>query len=66
MRQFGVHTTAEDVKDMTIEEAIAVLSHDANSDGEEWSARPHKQKAAQMAIEALRFMQDHYETIKKS
>lgn len=54
MRQFDAHTTWEDVQNMTVEEAIAVLSYDADSDGKEWSARPHKAKAAQMAIEALK------------
>lgn len=54
MRNFDRFATWEDVQDMTIEEAIAILSHDANSDGKEWSARPHKAKAAQMAIAALR------------
>lgn len=54
MRQFDAHTTWEDVQDMTVEEAIAVLSYDADSDGKEWSARPHKAKAAQMAFEALK------------
>ena len=53
MRQFDAHTTWEDVQNMTVEEAIVVLSHDADSDGKEWSARPHKAKAAQMAIEVL-------------
>ncbi|MCM1235748.1 MAG: hypothetical protein NC489_37105 [Ruminococcus flavefaciens] len=48
---------------MTIEEAIAILSKDANSDGRDWSARPHRKKAAQMAIEALKFYQRYYETI---
>lgn len=56
MRNFDYHTTIDDVQDMTIEEAISVLSHDANSDGKDFSARLHKQKAAQMAIKALRFM----------
>jgi len=54
MRKFDHNSTWEDVQNMTIEEAIAVLSHDADSDGKEWSARPHKGKAAQMAIEALK------------
>ena len=54
MRKFDHNSTWEDVQNMTIEEAIAVLSHDADSDGKEWSARPHKAKAAQMAIEALK------------
>lgn len=58
MRNFGCNTTWEDVQDMTIEEAIAILSHDANSDGKEWQARPHKAKAAQMAIEALMKIQN--------
>ena len=57
MRNFDHNATWEDVQDMTIEEAIAILSHDANSDGKAWSARPHKAKAAQMAIDALRKIQ---------
>lgn len=56
VRKFDHNTTLEDVKDMTIDEAISVLQFDANSDGKEWSARPHKAKAAQMAIEALEKM----------
>lgn len=64
MRKFDIHTTDDDVKDMTIDEAINILQRDANSDGKEWSARPHKRKAAQMAIEALKFMREYYETIK--
>lgn len=53
MRNFDHNATWEDVQDMTVEEAITILSHDANSDGKTWSARPHKVKAAQMAIDAL-------------
>lgn len=53
MRTFDHNTTLDDVQDMTTEEAISVLSHDANSDGKDFSARPHKMKAAQIAIEAL-------------
>lgn len=58
MRQFDHKTTLDDVQNMTIDEAIQILSHDANSDGKAWSARPHKAKAAQMAIESLQFMKD--------
>ena len=32
MRKFDHNSTWEDVQNMTIEEAIAVLSHDADSD----------------------------------
>ena len=53
-RTFDHHTTWDDVVDMTIDEAIAILSRFANSDGKEWSARPHLAKACQIAIEALR------------
>lgn len=59
MRKFGIDTTEDDVKDMTIDEAISILQKDANSDGKEWSARPHRKKAAQMAIEALEFMKKY-------
>lgn len=59
MRKFGVDTTEDDVKDMTIDEAISILQKDAQSDGKEWSARPHRKKAAQMAIEALEFLKLH-------
>lgn len=58
MREFDRNTTWEDVQDMTIEEAIAILSKDAESNGKSWSARPHKAKAAQMAIDALRRLQN--------
>ena len=54
IRIFGVDTTWEDVKDMTPEEAIIILSKYAYSDGKDWSARPHMAKACQMAIEALK------------
>ena len=57
MRKFDHNTTWDDVKDMTAEEAIAILSRDANSDGSDWTARPHRAKAAQMAIEALQARQ---------
>lgn len=57
MRNFDYNTSWEDVKDMTIEEAIYILSRDANSDGKEWQARPHKAKAAQIAIDAMKRMQ---------
>lgn len=57
MRHFDMHTTWDEVQDMTIEEAIAILSHDANSDGRDFSARPHKARAAQIAIEALKKIQ---------
>lgn len=53
MRTFDHHTTWDDVKDMTTEEAIHILSRYANTDGKEWSARPHLAKACQVAIEAL-------------
>ena len=55
-RRFDHHTTWEDVQDMTVDEAVMVLSRLANSDGREWSARPHLAKACQMAIEALNRM----------
>lgn len=45
--------------DMTAAEAISVLSRLANSDGRDWSARPHLAKACQMAIEALRKEKDN-------
>jgi len=54
MRTFGPNTTWEEVQDMTIAEAIAILSKYAVSTGEDWTARPHMAKACQMAIEALR------------
>lgn len=53
MREFDHSTTWADVKDMTIEEAIEVLKFDAESDGKEFSARPHKARAAQIAVQAL-------------
>lgn len=59
MREFNMHSTWDSVEDMTINEAIYILSKDANSDGDTWSARPHKAKAAQMAIEALQFYQNY-------
>ena len=59
MRKFDAYTTWEEVQDMTIDEAIFILSHDANSDGKKWSARPHKAKAAQMAIKALEMMKKY-------
>ena len=58
MRQFGIDTTWDDVQDMTTEEAIAILSKHANSDGKDWSARPHMAKACQMAIAALKQVQE--------
>lgn len=58
MRQFDHRTTWEEVQDMTVEEAITILSQDAQSDGKNWTARPHKAKAAQMAIDALRKIQN--------
>jgi hypothetical protein len=58
MRKFDHTSTEQDVQDMTIEEAIFILSKDANSDGKTWSARPHKRKAAQMAIIALKMQQE--------
>lgn len=58
MRQFDHKATWADVQDMTVEEAIAILSKDAQSNGEYWTARPHKAKAAQMAIDALRKLQN--------
>lgn len=54
IREFGPHTTQKDVEDMTIEEAISILSKYAKTDGSDWSARPHMAKACQMAIEALK------------
>lgn len=59
VRQFDHHTTWDDVQDMTITEAINVLSRLANTDGRDWSARPHLAKACQMAIEALRREKDN-------
>lgn len=59
MRKFDIHTTEDDVKDMTIDEAISILQKDAQSDGKEWSARPHRKKAAQIAIETLQFMEKY-------
>lgn len=53
MRKFDHNTTWSDVKDMTIEEAIEVLKFDAESDGKEFSACPHKARAAQIAIQSL-------------
>ena len=53
MREFDHNTTWEEVEDMTVEEAIHILSRHANSDGSSWTARPHMAKACQMAIEAL-------------
>ena len=53
VRHFDHHTTWKDVEDMTIDEAVVILLRYANSDGREWSARPHLAKACQMAIEAL-------------
>lgn len=54
IRQFDHHTTWDDVRNMTAAEAISILSRLANSDGRDWSARPHLAKACQMAIEALK------------
>lgn len=59
LRTFGINTTWDDVKDMTIDEAISILSKHANSDGGPWSARPHMAKACSMAIEALEFMKEN-------
>ena len=58
MRTFDHNTTWNEVQDMTAEEAIHILSRDANSDGKEWSARPHKKRAAQIAIAALQRQKD--------
>lgn len=59
IRHFDHNTTWSEVQDMTIDEAIEVLKFDANSNGEAWSARPHKKKAAQMAINALKFYKEY-------
>lgn len=55
MRHFDHTTTEDDIKDMTKQEAISILSKYAESDGKDWSARPHMAKACQMAIAALRY-----------
>lgn len=54
VREFGPHTTWKDVENMTVAEAINILSKYAKTDGNDWSARPHMSKACQMAIEALK------------
>lgn len=56
IRKFDHRTTWEDVQNMTIEEAIDVLSFDANSDDKDWSARPHKARAAQITISVLKYV----------
>ena len=66
MREFNHNSTWDSVEDMTINEAINILSHDANSNDKDWSARPHKAKAAQMAIEALNFYQNYLSSVATS
>lgn len=58
MRRFDASTTWSDVSDMTVEEAISILSKYAKTDGRDWSARPHMARACQIAIIAMRKMKE--------
>lgn len=56
VRKFNQHVTWEDVEDMSIDEAKCILSHYANTDGKDWSARPSLARACQIAIQGLELM----------
>lgn len=66
VREFGINTTWDDVKNMTIDEAISVLSKYTVSDGEDWSARPHMVMACRMAVKALEKERDRKEHCMKN
>lgn len=60
IRHFDHRTTWADVKDMTFDEVLAILSRHANSDGKEWSARPQFARACQVAVCAIEeYMKTH-------
>ena len=63
IRQFDHHTTWDDVSDMTFAEAISVLSRLANSDGRDWSARPHLVQACQAENGEYRCMYDIFKDL---
>lgn len=54
MRTFDMHTTWDEVQDMTAEEAIAILAkHAVYKENADWGPRPHMAKTLQLAIAAL-------------